>query len=212
MKTPLYIFSIIILVLILFFVPFRILIFNESFYDYELDKLKVHEVMGKERAQNLTTQVLSYLRTGKGYLPDFNEREIRHLDDVKKLIDLYFVLGSLSILIFILICYFFWKDKLFPKIFLFSGISALAIIFIFILMVKINFNLFFNYFHMIFFKPGTWVFNPETEIIKQLFPNKFFEDFVIFHILDTALLSIISILFSIIYKKTFKQRKNRKRK
>jgi integral membrane protein (TIGR01906 family) len=200
------------LVIVLIFVPFRLLVFNEPFYNYELNKLGVYEELGKEKTQQLINQALYFLDTGNGNLPDFNEREVSHLHDVKQLVDIFLITGSLSIFLLILFCYFQYNEKYFSYSFVYSGISCLALILTLCLMVLINFNYFFTGFHNLFFKPGTWMFDPSIEIIKQLFPDAFFMDFVLFWVLGAGILSIISILFGIIYNKAFKPQKNKKKK
>jgi integral membrane protein (TIGR01906 family) len=211
MKNPLFVLFIIILSFILFFVPFRVLIFNQSFYFYEQNKTGVFQAMNQSEAQNLTLEVINYLH--KGYdLENFTAREITHLHDVKYLIDIDLILGSICILLFVIFCYFNYKDKRFPDIFIYSGAAVILLLALLFFMILINFDFFFRLFHVALFEPGTWVFDPDIEVIKQLFPNKFFSDFVLINVMITLVLSLAAIIFSFIYKKAFKHSPIRKKK
>ena len=56
-------------------------------------------------------------------------------------------------------------------------ISAINILFLFILLLmKVNFDKYFTYFHVIFFNNDLWELNPNTDILVQMLPENFFYD------------------------------------
>jgi integral membrane protein (TIGR01906 family) len=211
MNRLIYFFAAFALTIALFFVPFRILVFNQGFYSLEQKKLNVFEQVGENKTRNLTIEVINYLSKGSASLSEFTQREKDHLYDVRVLIEWALAIGSLSVLICIVLLYLSRKENI-SSVFVVSGAVSLSIIIIFSLLSLISFDFFFTVFHQIFFKPGTWTFNPEYEVIKQLFPNRFFFDFIVYNALAIAFLSVISMIFGMIYKKAFKQRKSLKRK
>ncbi len=111
--------------------------------------------------------------------PLYNEREIKHMVDVKVLFDqiqrLFWFLLVVTILCLI---YFFAQPDLriagadgifkggIATVILLTGIGAF---------IGIGWSLFFVYFHELLFPPGTWTFY-YTDSLIRLFPEKFWFD------------------------------------
>ncbi len=127
--------------------------------------------------------VVNYLNNqGKLSSEFFNSREISHMKDVKQIFDIIKIILVLSIILLPLTIGRFEKNEKNEKIItrnkeliktLKYG-SIISFSFILILALSfIKFDLFFNIFHQIFFKEGTWLFY-STDMLIRLFPFNFF--------------------------------------
>ena len=65
-----------------------------------------------------------------------------------------------------------------------------------------NFNYFFNLFHSVFFKTGTWVFPTESLSIK-LFPIELFQGFAKNILTKISLVSLFLLLIGMGYRKFY---------
>jgi integral membrane protein (TIGR01906 family) len=202
----------VLLVLVLFFIPFRTLVFSEQYYKNELKSLNVYDSLGKDKTNFQIKQVISYLRRGEANLSAFNEREQLHFVDVKRIIDMFSIIAAISLIILAFIFHIYWNSKSFPTILISGGIASISATVLLFLASLLDFNSLFIRFHSLLFTPGTWQFNPETEIMKQLFPDQFFSDFLTTSLVWTVVLSIALILIGVVYKKAFKQQIRGKRK
>ncbi len=114
--------------------------------------------------------------------PIYNERELRHMQDVKAVIAvaqqvLLFVAG-----VFVLIIV--WAYRSDSRESLFSALSrggwlTVGLIAAMIAAVFLNFNAFFVAFHRVFFEGETWIFSYSDTLIR-LFPIRFWQDAFIF--------------------------------
>lgn len=167
--------------------------FNLNHYKKSFVKYGIAEMTGmdSENLECIIEDVLKYLRDDRKELDTraiikgkegevFGDREKLHMADVKELFVRGKVLRNVSFVLFIIIALFFikkdrhWK-KLVSNVLLY--ISAINILFLFILLLmKINFNKYFTYFHVIFFNNDLWELNPNTDILVQMLPENFFYD------------------------------------
>ncbi|TKJ40229.1 hypothetical protein CEE37_07850 [candidate division LCP-89 bacterium B3_LCP] len=93
-------------------------------------------------------------------------------------------------------------------VFLFSGALTLLDAFIFWLIVMLNFDFTFELMHRIFFRAGTYVFEPSFENIVVLYPQQLFYDMVINIVVTTLVFSFflfLSGLFVIFYSDKIKK-------
>jgi uncharacterized membrane protein len=151
----------------------------------------------KEEAAN----VRAYLLENKPLAVSFSDREIRHLSDVRGVIE-----SSLG-WFYILIVVFFallvllakssrsWHEfsKELRFVFFYSAVFTVALS-LFAIFVSKNFTFFFSKFHSLFFLPGSWVF-PEGSALITFFPERFFLDFFRRIILSSFLQAAAIILF-----------------
>ena len=200
---------------------FNLIAFDRSLYKEEFLKYNVYANLENYDAEKINDEVLNYLKNGKNNNlienDFFNEREKRHLLDVRNLVQ-----GALSIYYFVITLFLLSIITLFLLMnFNFMGISRkLLIILTFgslltflgaglgYLLSSLNFNFAFGAFHKTFFNPGTYLFNPEFESIVVLYPEKLFLDLlvrVIFGIIFSSviLLFFFLILFFIFFKRNF---------
>lgn len=184
---------------------FNKIVFDNDFYKKEFEK---HEVYGRLEGydvEKINNNVLDYLKNKDIYLADdgfFNERERIHLTDVKEQVQiilyiLYFSIILFFVLILLLVILNGNLKKIMKNVgivFLFSGILTFLDAFVFWLMARGNFDFVFELMHKIFFKAGTYVFDPYFERIVVLYPQVFFYDITVKIVLDTLVISLVLVL------------------
>ncbi|MBW3011851.1 DUF1461 domain-containing protein [Candidatus Woesearchaeota archaeon] len=180
----------------LIFLPFRILVFNEAYYNFEFGQLDVYS--DAPEADAVLVKLFRYMRHGEPEVEEFNERENSHLIDVKRIFDYIFILFSVSFFVSIIASYALIKKdkKAFYRSLFIASIVPLALAVLLMVFLKLNFSWSFDIFHRAFFAPGTYTFNPDTEMLKAMFPNAFFEHFAFYSMLATTMLSMLGLLAS----------------
>lgn len=126
----------------------------------------------------------------------YNERELSHMLDVKKLVQAGLKVWYVIISILLLSGLFAWKFK-FTAGFL-SAVSrggwlTLGLILLILAGVMIDFNALFAGFHAIFFTGDTWLFYTNDTLIR-LFPEKLWSDAFIFMGVFTLVGAVLCIL------------------
>ena len=144
---------------------------NNYAYSAEFEKLGVNETVA--------SSAVSFVQGSSELGPYFNEKETSHLQDVRGVFTAvkrtyYFFLLALGVSL----AYAFRTGKFRKAVplsmTLSGGISLLLLVVIF--MVSLNFSSFFSAIHRPFFESGTWIFPPDSVLIKS-FPERFFQDF-----------------------------------
>lgn len=115
-------------------------------------------------------------------LPLFEQRELGHMQDVKRLTQAALSLwyGTLALGLFL----FYWswkrgfKSELGNEIFM-GGWVTLGLVGLVVMGVFINFDTLFTAFHRVFFEGDTWLFSQSNSLIR-LFPLRFWQDVFIF--------------------------------
>lgn len=176
------------LILLIIFLPLYIFlkimeinVFNKSFYIKSYEKYNVEEISGKNLKElgTITEGIFIYLKD-KGdeevLKPYFNTREIKHMEDVKVLFKkghtlkyISFILSIITILISIKNREWKMAKGIFYRIFIWWGLIGLLLLF-----VLIDFNKYFTYFHLIFFRNDLWLLDPNTDLLIQMLPEQFF--------------------------------------
>lgn len=176
------------LILLIIFLPLYIFlkimeinVFNKSFYIKSYEKYNVEEISGKNLKElgTITEGIFIYLKD-KGdeevLKPYFNTREIKHMEDVKVLFKkghtlkyISFILSIITILISIKNREWKMAKGIFYRIFIWWGFIGLLLLF-----VLIDFNKYFTYFHLIFFRNDLWLLDPNTDLLIQMLPEQFF--------------------------------------
>ncbi len=129
-----------------------------------------------------------------GFKNFFNEREIKHMDDVKRIFIWVKIISVLSLITFLI----FLKPNGLPLVLLYSLILIAIILFIFLFL---PFNLSFTKFHEILFNNELWLLNPETDRLIVLLPERFFIDATRGIILSTMFtLGSLLVIFKLIEK------------
>jgi integral membrane protein (TIGR01906 family) len=133
----------------------------------------------------------------------FNERELEHMLDVKKVVK-----TSLSVW-YALIGFFFasmmwfsvmgiWKPL--NKAIIWGSWLSIGLIVAILIFLAISFNQLFEKFHQLFFKEGSWLFYQDDTLIR-LFPLEFWRDaFIIVCLLSILVASTILIVKAFLSK------------
>jgi integral membrane protein (TIGR01906 family) len=112
--------------------------------------------------------------------PIYNERELRHMEDVKvltrKAFPLHVGLGLFLLTLIGGMVYLGGEPRSAALQGLVGGAVLTWVIMVGLtLLVALNFNWFFTQFHLIFFEGDTWLF-PATDTLIRLFPPQFWFD------------------------------------
>jgi integral membrane protein (TIGR01906 family) len=112
----------------------------------------------------------------------YNDRELKHMSDVKIVTRLALNIWVLSTILVIasagLLYYFREKAVLRAALLGGTGLTIVLLVAI-VTYLLLNFNTFFTQFHEVFFEGGTWMFLWSDSLIR-LFPLRFWEDAFIF--------------------------------
>ncbi len=130
--------------------------------------------------------------------PMHNQRELRHMEDVKRLIHaIWYVLGLGLILGLLLeLSLGFFADPNIALETLKKGArNTLILVGFLILGVIVGFGVLFVGFHRIFFEGNTWIFLFSDTFIR-LYPERFWRDTFIFLALLTAVVTAVVYLLS----------------
>lgn len=111
--------------------------------------------------------------------PQYNERELRHMDDVQFVINIVIGVHN-GITVVIAFLSIVWLRHLTTRrtllnAFRFGGYLTLVIILSLVTYAALSWDYFFTQFHQIFFENGTWRFEYSDTLIR-LFPEQFWFD------------------------------------
>jgi integral membrane protein (TIGR01906 family) len=124
--------------------------------------------------------VLEELRLPDGQGSFYNERELGHMLDVKKVLDSFRTTTWISGVIvgFGLIFLIVNRERRSEgyKALFYGGAFTTGVVFIVIILILLSWNFVFVQFHEILFPPNTWTFN-YTDSLIRLFPEQFWFDF-----------------------------------
>ncbi len=175
----------------------------KALYNYGFEKYDISQATGLATAEldKAARGLISYFNSSNEFIDLtvekdgepfklFNEREIRHLKDVKGLFRLVYklLLGSLVYaLVFIGVCLFWWRDKrrLGGGLF-FGGGLTLALMLALGLVIAFDFDSFFLKFHLFSFANDFWMLDPGRDYLIMLFPSGFWYDATLFCAIATA--------------------------
>jgi integral membrane protein (TIGR01906 family) len=128
--------------------------------------------------------------------PIFNERELSHMQDVKKVVTgmRFAMMGAILMLVVITVLAIKggWQRSLLIA-YVRGAWLLIGLIIAILIFVSLNFENLFTWFHQIFFESGTWRFYTSDTLIR-LFPMRFWRDAFIFVGGLSALLSGLMIL------------------
>ena len=211
MRKFFFIFSIILIPIIILLLNFRLYVFNTDYYHKEFARHGVYKMFNNGELENSLDDLFDYFK-GKGELNKefFNSKEILHLKDVKNLIKktikLFYISIVLLIIIFILL-----KDKnLIIKSSLYGSASTIIIILFLFLVSSTNFSWYFLNFHYLVFSNNYWQLNPETDRLILMFPEEFFYDITTKIFFNSLIISLVIMLILYTLKNKFKKSKTSK--
>lgn len=173
---------------------------NQFFYRYHLSNNP--EIHPAEIAtyQQISKDITGFLITGQG-LPVslMSQRAVVHMIDVR---DIY-QRGMLLPLIFIAfggLLFVLENKKISSKLILVPPITVLVLYSILIIGGEKLFRFLFLNFHFLFYTNDLWMLDPDDLLIR-LYPENFFSRLFMVSGLITVVISLVIILFTIIFKK-----------
>ena len=162
--------------IVLNFVGFDKKFYHEKFLEYGVQKDLPNAVL-------LHETVINFIKGKDLKLPDeLNEREKQHLWDVRSILAIskvtLYALLSLFILLFIASAFILKTNNNLSDfagaVLFFGGLLTIASAVILIFFINFNFSTFFESFHKILFKSGTYTFDPSADIIIKIYPEQLF--------------------------------------
>ena len=121
--------------------------------------------------------------------PVYSQKELIHLRDVRKIIDLFKMLEILSIVIFLAMgLYMFFKFGVRRLLKALQAGAVVTVVFLgsVMLWALIDFNSIFYFFHILSFSNDLWLLDPATDYLIMMFPEGFF--------FDSAILMVATII------------------
>lgn len=118
---------------------------------------------------------LDYLEGKAELTVDYNQREVAHLNDVRRVMlgVKVAVYGIMFILLADILYIYFKYPRLLPKLFWYGGMASVFVALLLLIVILSSFDLTFTLFHRIFFPQGNWQFPADSSLI-QTFPLEFF--------------------------------------
>ena len=156
----------------------------------ELAKLGLRAVLSDEGMEEFKSKRLKNGRNA------FTKREIKHMEDVKNFLSLYF-----PSVYFLTLLWIFGTILLKePRVLIFSGLfNTLLLIFLGILTFT-NYKKAFEVFHNIVFDPYSWKFRYSDTLIR-IYPLKFWYDATLFVAILSLIIGFLTIIAGMIWKK-----------
>ncbi len=129
----------------------------------------------------------------------FNDKEISHMKDVKNLFKIAYILILVGLITVTITMFFLLKKKKIRYIYNVvksSLIIATLITLIFALVFTVGFNVFWHYFHKVFFTNDLYLLNPKTDFLIQIMPLDFFIKMSIRILISFYISQIVILLIS----------------
>lgn len=174
--------------ILILLIPFYLLLssvelttFKLSFFDRNIEKNSIESVTSKDKDElmSIYNDLLTYLKGEDVDLSkNFNEREVRHMEDVENLFSLGFAIKKiLAFTILLLIAYILY-DRKNLALYLERIKKGLFIwwggILVFFLLTLSDFTKYFTIFHEILFDNDLWLLDPTKDLMIQMLPENFF--------------------------------------
>jgi integral membrane protein (TIGR01906 family) len=169
---------------------------NESLYVAEFARYHVGAVTGLSDAElrRVAGAFITYFQsdpqelrisvdTGSGLTPLFNDREVRHMEDVQQLIEKIFQLRIAALILFVLgaVAMMLTGPRAAARAFFRStaigGATSALLIGALAVAAAFDFDRLFLQFHFMSFSNDLWLLDPRRDRLIQLFPEGFFFDF-----------------------------------
>lgn len=201
----------------LFLTTFEIISFNTDYFLIKYEEYNITDAtnLSKDDLRVVTDELISYLKDDRDNLDIektidgekqqvFGEREKLHMIDVKELFLTGHKIKAVSIIAVVLsaLRLFVIDKRSLGKTMIISSIISFIAIFILFLMINIDFDKYFTYFHEIFFKNDLWQLNPKTDVLIQMLPLEFFYS-IATKISTWFIIELIGVLFMGIYLSKF---------
>jgi integral membrane protein (TIGR01906 family) len=127
-------------------------------------------------------------------LPVYTSREVSHMADVQAVFQSILRVWQVAFILLILLSFFLWKKgerKALASAIQSGGLLTFGIILSIALLAIFGWQFWFNTFHLLFFKPGSWLFSYSDTLIR-LFPVEFWFD-------GTLTISVLSLAGGLLF-------------
>jgi len=204
--------------LLLLLSAFHSSVYDADFYSEQYEENGVYEKFGKEKTDTITLELFSFLRGNTELDCEFfNEKELRHMDDVKGLFGLVKVINIILLFTFILLLYLIFKKHPLTdlhKIFFWVGVLISASVLALFSLTPF-FDDIFLMFHKVSFSNNDWLLNPATDNLIVMFPQTFFvaisTKVIVSWLLNGVLFFVMALMIRH-HKKLFKSWKTKQKK
>lgn len=193
---------------------------NIGLYESGFDKYNISEDTGIDNAElrDVAVHLIDYFNlkadsaqisvTRSGNQVDlFNTKELIHLQDVRDLIQLDYLVFRITV-IFMIMCaliVFFLSSERLRKVIkgLFWGsVVTLTGVIVLALWAMFGFERFFVLFHLVSFSNDLWILDPATDYLIRLFPEGFFYDAALYGFIAVIVAALLlGIITFILFKK-----------
>lgn len=150
--------------------------------------------------------VYGFLQDKELISADFTKSEYEHLNDVKIIFNIVYIVFWISLFLFLGIgvyLIFMSKSFVFLNWLLFWSLVSLLLMLILIALIVLDFGSAFNFFHELFFPQWNRSF-PANSLLIQLFPESFFVSISRYIFLTISGISVFVMTSSIILKRVLK--------
>lgn len=156
--------------------------YNINYFTKSYEKYDIESITSKssEELKIITIDLIKYLKGigGNELLePHFNQKEILHMEDVQNLFHLARTIKhTMTVIAFLIILYFIKKKQFLTlgKTLLYGLFANYILLSVLGIMLLIDFNRYFTYFHLMFFSNDLWLLDPRTDLMIQMLPQGFF--------------------------------------
>lgn len=157
--------------------------YDLDYYMESFEKNGVYQTTGKSEGEleEVSRDIIAYLKGNQDDALEshFNQREIKHMEDVLGLYDLARVIKLVSALAALgLVFWFLSKEKAgFMGKWMLIGMFANHLLMVLLgILIVTDFTKYFTVFHEIFFNNDLWILDPRTDLLIQMLPEPFFID------------------------------------
>ena len=177
------------------FTAMEVVIFNEARFAKSYEENDLYDFIGvdKDDLHEITHEMMQYLHGRRDdlimhaeirgeYQQVFEEREIAHMVDVKKLFMGGMAIRNVSAIIAAALLGVLFalkkKNALKPlcKSYVWVTVAVLAAAAVFGVIMATNFDALFLKFHQVFFDNDLWLLDIDTDVLIQMLPESFFND------------------------------------
>lgn len=182
--------------------------FNDQYYKVKFNENEITKATGMEESElhRVIERITGYLSgryddlnlmvdiKGEQMLM-FNDKEISHMVDVRKIFDDLSILRYILIAVLVLGTGFLYRKKRgnahFYRIMTANGIFTVFVFLMLLIMVTTDFTKYFIKFHQMFFSNDLWILDPATDRLIQMLPESFFSDITVSIVSAYGIISVI---------------------
>lgn len=150
--------------------------------------------------------IYGFLQDKEPISNDFTKSEYEHLNDVKIIFNIVYIVLWISLFLFLgigIYLIFMSKSFVFLNWLIFWSLVSLLLMLLLIVLIILDFWSAFNFFHELLFPQWNWSF-PEESLLIQLFPESFFVSISRYIFLSISGVSAFVMLTSFLLKKVLK--------